>query len=211
MKSRYSFIALAALVLSACNPSLNVPPVDINNQKLNSLLTLEVGENTIFTEDFIADVSQIDSVTVVGQGVEVSFYNNRRKLRVDLTEDCEPLIDIQLWIRGNAYSIPCRKSDKVSYVFRYDPQGTTPGRVQIAGQMNDWTPSATPDLVMNDQGMYEVTLLLSPGTYLYQMLIDGDQNHDTGNQEMVDNGYGKFNSILQIPGNHDRVAGVDNP
>lgn len=205
MKSRYSFIALAALVLSACNPSLNVPPADINNQKLNSLLTLEVGENTIFTEDFIDDVSQIDSVTVVGQGVEVSFYNNRRKLRVDLTEDCEPLIDIQLWIRGNAYSIPCRKSDKVSYVFRYDPQGTTPGRVQIAGQMNDWTPSATPDLVMNDQGQYEVTLLLSPGTYLYQMMIDGEQNHDAGNQEMVDNGYGKFNSILQIPGSHDRL------
>jgi hypothetical protein len=73
-------------------------------------------------------------------------------------------------------------------------------RIQIAGQMNDWTPSRTPDLQPNAQGLYEVELLLSPGTYLYQMNLDGDQNHDANNPQKVDNGFGKYNSILEVPG-----------
>ena len=44
-------------------------------------------------------------------------------------------------------------------------------------------------------------MLLSPGTYLYQLLIDGDQNHDDTNPNKVDNGFGKFNSIMQVTGN----------
>ena len=49
-----------------------------------------------------------------------------------------------------------------------------------------------------------MTLNLSPGTYLYQMVLDGDQNHDANNPNKVDNGYGKFNSILQVEGNSDK-------
>lgn len=202
MKSIY---LLAVAMLAACNPSLNVPPSDVNNEKLNSLLTLEVGENIIHTQDFINDVSVIDSVTVPDEGVSVQLYNNRQLIKVQLDEDAGHLIDVQLWIKGNAYSVSCRKSDKQRYLFSYDPQGKTHQRVQIAGQMNDWTPSATPDLEINEAGKYEVELFLSPGTYLYQLNIDGEQHHDDSNPEKVDNGYGKFNSILQVPGNHDRL------
>ena len=196
-------IALGGLI--ACSPSLNVPPADINNLRLNSLLTLETGENTIYAQDFIADIAQLDSVTVTGEGVEVMLYNNRRLVKVTLHEDASHWMDLNFWIRGNVYSVPCRKTDKQTFRFEYDPLGTKPGRVQLAGQMNDWTPSATPDLQLNENGRYEVELYLSPGTYLYQMNIDGEQNHDAGNPQKVDNGYGKFNSILQVAGNHDRL------
>jgi len=92
----------------------------------------------------------------------------------------------------------------VDYTFTYDPKGKTYKKVQIAGQMNDWAPVLSPDLVLNDKGLYEVTLNLSPGTYLYQMVLDGDQNHDANNPNKVDNGYGKFNSILQVEENSDK-------
>ncbi|MCE1154593.1 MAG: hypothetical protein LWW91_00465 [Bacteroidales bacterium] len=194
-----------AVALAACSPSLNVPPADSNNLRLNSLLTLELGENSIYPQDFINDINQIDSVTVSGEGVLVQWYNNRQLVKLELEEEASPLIDLHFWIRGNVYSVPCRKTDKQKFSFEYDPMGAKPGRVQLAGQMNDWTPSATPDLQLNENGKYEVELYLSPGTYLYQMNIDGDQNHDAGNPQKVDNGYGKFNSILQLPGNHDRL------
>ena len=54
---------------------------------------------------------------------------------------------------------------------------------------------------LNADGLYEVTLHLSPGTYLYQINVDGDQNHDANNPAKVDNGFGKFNSIMQVDGN----------
>jgi glycosidase len=197
-------VLLAIVALAACNPALNVPPADVNNQKLNSLLTLEVGENTMVVQDFISDVSMVDSVTVLGDGVSVQLYNNRTLVRVEVDAESDQLMDVQFWIKGNVYSVPCRKSDKQWFVFRYKHAGKTPQRVQIAGQMNDWTPSATPDLELTEGGHYEVKLYLSPGTYLYQMNVDGEQNHDAGNPQKVDNGFGKFNSILQVPGNHDR-------
>lgn len=59
----------------------------------------------------------------------------------------------------------------------------------------------TPDLKLREDGLYAVDLLLSPGTYLYQLLIDGEQNHDATNPAKVDNGFGKFNSIMQVDGN----------
>ena len=49
---------------------------------------------------------------------------------------------------------------------------------------------------------------MSPGTYLYQLNLNGEQNHDPSNPDEVDNGYGKFNSILQVKGQNDKFPKI---
>jgi hypothetical protein len=71
--------------------------------------------------------------------------------------------------------------------------------------MNDWVPSFHPDLTLNADSIYEVTINVSPGTYLYQLVRDGDWNHDETNPEKVDNNSGKFNSVLHIPGTQHKA------
>lgn len=204
MKLRVIAIFILALsVLYACQPQLNVPADAVDNQKLNSLLTLEQGVNTVYLQDFILDVNAIDSVTASSSMMKLQMSADKQIVEIDVLPDMEVFVDLQVWIKGVAYSIPCRKSDKAPYLFTFNPQDKKYDKVQIAGQMNDWTPSATPDLQKNDSGWYEVTLNLSPGTYLYQMRLDGEQNHDDSNPMKVDNGFGKYNSILQIPGLQD--------
>lgn len=199
-------IATYILALSffyACQPQLNVPADSVDNQKLNSLLTLERGENIVYLQDFIMDVSAIDSLTASSQKMNLLMSVDKQTVKIDVLPEMEAFADVQVWVKGTAYSIPCRKSDKMPYRFTFNPQGKQYGKVQIAGQMNDWTPSATPDLQRNDSGWYEVMLELSPGSYLYQMKLDGEQNHDENNPVKVDNGFGKYNSVLQIPGLQD--------
>ncbi len=204
MKIRNLLFPLLAFLI-ACQSSLNQPVDSPDNLNLNSLLTLEIGQNKLFLQDFILHPAEIDSVTSSSNMVVITLSKDKLNAFLDVDDSIEQFVDLKIWIKGFAYSVPCRKSDKTDYVFIYNPllvSNKYPNRVQIAGQMNDWTPSRTPDLqLMNNQ--FEIKLRLSPGSYLYQLLIDGDQNHDASNPDKVDNGFGKFNSILQIAGKND--------
>ena len=203
MKTKFPILIVFILILASCQkPALNLPAESENNLNLNSLLTLPMGENLIHTQDFILNPGEIDSVS--SPEIPVALTENKSKIMLTLRPETSNFFTVNIWIKGVPYAIPCRKTDKVDYIFSFDPQGKKYGRVQIAGQMNDWAPNLSPDLQLNDSGKYVATLNLSPGTYLYQMVLDGDQNHDANNPNKVDNGYGKFNSILQVAGNSDK-------
>lgn len=191
------FVAVGIISLKAAS---SWPVVSENSQNLNSLLTLKIGSNTVYLQDFVLNPLDIDSITTTSPKLKVKISDDKYTASLTALSDMEHFVDVKLWLKGVPYSVPCRKTDKVDYVFTFNPQGKTYKRVQIAGQMNDWAPSLSPDLKLNTKGLYEVSLNLSPGTYLYQMLLDGDQNHDANNPNKVDNGYGKFNSILQVSG-----------
>lgn len=203
MKTKLFILAFAIVSFWACNKNpLNLPAENENTLNLNTLLTLNTGVDTVITQDFILDTHQIDSVTCCDAKVNLS--PDKTLFTVNVSSATPPFFNIEIWIQGIPYSIPCRKTDKIDYLFSFDPHGRTYKQVQIAGQMNDWVPSLSPELTLNKQGMYETTLHLNPGSYLYQISLDGDWNHDPNNPDRVDNGYGKYNSILQIAGNRDK-------
>jgi len=198
-------ILLIAVAFSACvQQSLNYPSESENNKNLNSLMTLKVGSNTIYLQDFVMNPSEIDSVTTSSGKLICHMDPKRISAELIVLSDMEHFVDVRLWIKGIPFSVPCRKTDKTDYLFSFNPQGKVYKKVQIAGQMNDWVPSLTPELKLNESGLYQVKLNVSPGTYLYQMSLDGVQNHDANNPSRVDNGYGKFNSILQVAGFKDK-------
>ena len=197
-------IIILLFALTACQPALHYPSGSVNNKNLNSLMTLKVGTNLIYLQDFVTNPSEIDSITDSSMKLNCQIDRKQATAVLNLQRDMENFAEVKLWIKGVPYSIPCRKTDKIESVFTFNPQGKKYQRVQIAGQMNDWVATLSPDLKLNSKGLYEVTLVLSPGTYLYQMKLDGEQNHDANNPNKVDNGYGKFNSILEVAGHKDK-------
>ncbi len=190
------------ILITSCQPTVNYPALSPDNRNLNSLMTLEIGENDIYLQDYILNVNDIDSVKCSSAAVKIDISADKTLAKLNVSQEMEQFVDVRIFAKGVSYSVPCRKTDKTDYTFTFDPQGKKYLRVQIAGQMNDWTPSRTPDLQLNAHGFYEVKLQLSPGTYLYQMNLDGEQNHDANNPKKVDNGFGKYNSILEVPGNN---------
>ncbi|MFT3753049.1 MAG: alpha-amylase family glycosyl hydrolase [Paludibacter sp.] len=202
--ARFNLVVFAIFALTACQPKLNFPVESENSQNLNSLLTLRLGENVVYLQDFVMNPADIDSITTSTDKLVCRLDSAKLTASFFVKKDMEHFVNANLWIKGVPFAIPCRKTDKIDYKFTFSPQGKTYRKVQIAGQMNDWTASKTPDLKLNNKGIYEVQLYLSPGTYLYQLSLDGNQNHDPTNPDKVDNGYGKFNSLLQVAGQNDK-------
>ncbi len=206
MKRITFFLGLCLCIMaSSCGKkSLDLPATSDLSYGLNSTITLIKGYNEFNTQDYIIDPTKVDSVTCDTEGIKVELSEDKSKVTLQLYF-MKPLANLNLWVEGVPYSILLKRSDKIDYTFQYNPGGKRWNRVQIAGQMNDWVPNFHPDLTLNEDGIYEVTINVSPGTYLYQLVRDGDWNHDETNPEKVDNNSGKFNSVLHIAGTQDKA------
>lgn len=202
MKNKLSLslcVLIAATICGCKRYTLDLPVESSINVGLNSFITLDAGRNTFFTKDYILEPEKVDSITVDNKMLIARLSDDKSTFSI-IAGKMKPLQNVALWVNGVPYSILCKRNDEVEFTFRYNPGDKRWNRVQLAGQMNDWVPSLHPDLTLNSDSMYEVTFRISPGTYFYQLVRDGDWNHDETNPEKVDNGSGKFNSILHVNG-----------
>ena len=67
--------------------------------------------------------------------------------------------------------------------------------VSIAGTFNNWEPQA---MAKGPDGLWRITLLLAPGTYEYQFLVDAKWRPDPNNPGKRSNKYGNFNSFCEV-------------
>lgn len=202
MRPIYSLsVSLLILLFASCNDSMRVKLDSPDNQRLNTLFTYEQGENILFMQDYILDLSSLDSVSSASTELELSLTRDKKQLTLIVPEDGPSFVDLILWTSDGKFAIPCRRSDKVPYIFTFKPGTANYQRVQIAGQMNDWTPSFSPDLKQNEDGSFEIRLMLNPGRYEYQLVLDGKQQQDPSNPDFVIGGTGNRNSFFKV-GDH---------
>jgi 1,4-alpha-glucan branching enzyme len=71
------------------------------------------------------------------------------------------------------------------------------GQVFLAGQFNDWSPTADA-LTKSEDGLWRVTLKLKPGKYEYKFVVDGQWMEDPANPDKVPDPYGGSNSVVTV-------------
>lgn len=149
--------------------------------------------------DYFISPAKIDSITVPGA---LRWHWNKKDNTLTLVSgnNVHPLEDLKLWCKGAAYSVLLEKSEKALYTFHFNPKGKSYKTVQLAGELNDWNPKRTPFQLKN--GIWEAQIELNPGTYQYQVVVDGKWMLDPSNPDSVDNNNGGFNSIFKT-GNDD--------
>lgn len=191
-------LLLPLLALLSCQSAqLNQPADAVDNIILNSYTTLKVGDNTLILSDYIIDPSQIDSVSTSSHHLLCTLSDDKTTLKVTTNSEMEPLSNIKIWQQGVAYTVPCKRSTQVNYLFSYDSQGKKHKSVQVFGQMNNWNINAdNASLTLTKEGKYEGYFELSPGNYQYQLCIDGKCGYDANQPNRVDN-----NSVLVIADN----------
>ncbi len=162
---------------------------------LASPVQLEPDTTIIFLTDFVPqDVKIIDIRTHEAVKHELSDDSLKIKLIV-ISDDLPKLSFLKLNLAGIEHSILLKKSEKISQKFTYNPIGKTCHKVQIKGEMNAWNPNNT-NLKLNN-GIWEASIEIEPGTYQYLYVIDGIEMLDPSNPEKISNGMGGFNSILK--------------
>lgn len=86
--------------------------------------------------------------------------------------------------------------------FQYHPEAPPRERMNIMGAFNDWNRNSLPMQDEDGDGVYEIVLELDPGQYLYQFVVDEKEIFDPNNPNKVDNGFGGYNSVVQVPPRH---------
>lgn len=201
---RFLLIITASLSLFSCQNGLNVRIDSANNHKLNSLFTFEIGENTIFLQDYFLHPEAIQSVNSSSNELELQLSKDKLQLQINASSEVEGFVNIAVQTTDGEFSIPCRRSDKLPYTFEFDPQGRSYKNVQIVGQMNDWTSKFTPDLSLNDSNKYTLRFMLNPGRYQYQIVLDGVKQQDLSNPHFIGDGIGHTNSYFEVKDNYDK-------
>ena len=70
--------------------------------------------------------------------------------------------------------------------------------VYLAGQFNNWDPTAKKMAYQAKEGLYAATVKLAPGEYQYKFVIDGTWCADPENSNSVPNDQGTFNSVRVV-------------
>jgi len=63
MKKYFIIFIITFIGITSCKNELTVPQDSENNRNLNSLLTLKIGKNTMYLQDFVMNPSEVDSIT----------------------------------------------------------------------------------------------------------------------------------------------------
>jgi chromosome partitioning protein len=72
-------------------------------------------------------------------------------------------------------------------------------RASIAGDFNDWSPTATPLAHNAGRGVDEALVKVSPGRHQYRLVVDGRWQADPYNDAHVVNDHGERNSVFVVP------------
>ena len=70
--------------------------------------------------------------------------------------------------------------------------------VCLAGDFNNWSPTAKKMAFKARAGVYSASVKLAPGTYQYKFVIDGAWCADPQNVNAVPNDHGTFNSVVTV-------------
>jgi len=76
-------------------------------------------------------------------------------------------------------------------------EATEAKKVVLMGNFNDWSLKKHP-MQRDENGMWNKTVMLSPGKYEYKFLVDGQWREDPLNDRLCPNCFGTQNSVLDL-------------
>lgn len=187
-------IFLMALV--ACrNEKLPEIPAGSNITGLASGLKLGYDTTEVMLSDFYTDIEIIEKVQITDYPDSLYFLEGEKLVMIPL-EGMDAIVELAVTARGITESIPLFRSGKQLVQFQFDPGQKQYKSVSARGEFNGWTANR-PGFELID-GKWQAELLLSPGSYQYLLVVDGEDMLDPGNPDKIDNNMGGFNSLLLV-------------
>jgi 1,4-alpha-glucan branching enzyme len=103
-------------------------------------------------------------------------------------------------VTKKAAKAPCasKAARAVTHAVTFTVHAEKGKSVYLAGEFNDWDPTAKKMTYKARSGLYAVTLKLPAGVYQYKFVIDGTWCADPENADSVANDQGTFNSVMTV-------------
>lgn len=133
----------------------------------------------------------------------ISLTLDEHVLKVEAKEEqSEFLGAVSLHTEDERFDLVINKSYVPAVTFYYVPGDTEdlPEQVYLVGDFNGWNQHADPLRYDGEEERFMREIYLQPGRYSYKFVVDGNWLHDTQNPERQPDGYGGYNSIIQVDG-----------
>ena len=213
---------LPADVLSAdAIEAEEVAPVENTTPSFGELnvITLDMGTGTLLDlNPFIDDAEDDDEDLVLSWSafnvaledygphimmvVAPTDWHGTEVITITVTDTggLEASTDLRVLVNEVKVPDPVPVEDCGKTVFAVDAPGAA--EVLLSGDFNNWGGDSASASVMADDdgdGTFEIELVLEPGAYHYKFIVDGDWISDPANPNKVSDGYGGFNSVVEVP------------
>lgn len=191
-------LLMISIIITGCDKKqyLNYPasPEIVG---LATVAELGFSETNLVLDDYFIDISKIDSFSIPGYLSYKLTGDNFEFLTLNTKDSEMPFYgELKVWIEGFPYSIMVKKNRKIKQVIQFNPSGKNYKNVQIAGTFNDWNPvNANLQLV---DGIWQTSVVLNPGVYQYQLVLDGKWMLDPNNPNKDENDKGGANSRMTV-------------
>lgn len=86
------------------------------------------------------------------------------------------------------------KKRRHTFFYQAEPGST----VSVAGCFNDWKPNDKTLKDKDNNGSYQCTVMLSPGSYQYKFCVNDTWCIDPSNPNFTPNDMGTLNSVLEV-------------
>lgn len=171
--------------------------VDIHSFLLHSPITLSSTYTEVKLEDYSLCMHDIESIECSDDTIDIWLNVKRELISLNVLN-----FNLLHWVstitfrmkNEETYSILLLKSQKIKHTIEFHGQAST---VQIAGDFNSWNPKNHSFLFHH--GVWRTQLHIEPGIYSYQLIVNGNWINDPANSEVLENGYGGYNSLLRVP------------
>lgn len=144
--------------------------------------------------DYFDNVDLIDSVFVEGYKRKVDYGNKGIYVMGGASK---PIVNMEVYSGDFDYDIPVFSSTKQPMSLQYKASKPGVKKMQIAGSINGWNPSAG-ELEQREDGFWYFEIWLNPGLYEYQIVEDGEWLLDATNPSIKKNGMGGWNSTFRV-------------
>jgi glycosidase len=108
---------------------------------------------------------------------------------------------VEFTLHRATYQIPVivqgESSSQQLHTFWYKPLKKAE-KVFVTGSFNNWNKEKDRLIDAKGNGVYELTLPLDPGNYIYKFIVDGKTIIDPTNPEKAPSGFDDFNSVMRI-------------
>lgn len=196
----YSLLFIAAFFTlgnHSCKKSNAAFVTDDTIAGLGSPVLMHETETVVYLDDYFDKPVEFDSITG-SDGLEIDIDKSARTLTLHEDGTLAPVSVLSFFSGKTKWDIPVYKTTKKKVPYSFDPGKNTYKTVQIKGDMNAWNPSST--VLKLENGVWKTDFYVVPGQYGYLLLLDGKEAQDPNNPKKIDNGMGKFNSLLEVPG-----------
>lgn len=156
--------------------------------------------DTILVSDLFYALSY-DLTFVQNKHLTVHFRSGTKQLIISPQQQHFGATVLEFTTKGKQYHIPVLLNtgtlSRTAHTFRYKPEEKI-SSVAVTGSFNGWNKENDRLTDTDGDGIYELTMWLEPGSYIYKFLVDGKEILDPANPEKSPTGFDDFNSVLRI-------------